>query len=205
MLFFKYCPQCGSMQIKSNGSSLQECMKCHYHGQMKEGPMDQINAFAFNLRNANRSETLMMQSKVDDQEIRIRHNKGNGKDRGKAVLTGLIQKRCNLFLVFYLVSLFSIVIVGCAQLRPYVSSERGSLDMRVKQPLWEGQETKRYYITEAEEIINLGDNKKRLVSIMGYPDDSVLSLEGYEIWAYKDRKIKFYFDGDYIKVIKAID
>lgn len=99
----------------------------------------------------------------------------------------------------------SIIVMGCAQLRPYVSSERGSMDMRVKTQLWDGNAIQHYYITASEEIINLGDSKEHLADILGHPDEAALSLEGYEIWVYRAQGVKFYFDDEGIKMIRNID
>ena len=41
---FKYCPECGSIQLKSIQNALQ-CKKCSYFGAMKEDSVDVINSF----------------------------------------------------------------------------------------------------------------------------------------------------------------
>ncbi|MEW6295689.1 MAG: hypothetical protein AB1467_05355 [Candidatus Diapherotrites archaeon] len=55
---FKYCPSCGSMQLKYNGQSLV-CTKCNYAGQMKEDAMDKINAFVTSVKRGNSSQVMV--------------------------------------------------------------------------------------------------------------------------------------------------
>jgi hypothetical protein len=51
---FKYCPQCGSMDIKVNALRQETCERCRYTGPMNEGAMDEINRFQKNLKSGSR-------------------------------------------------------------------------------------------------------------------------------------------------------
>ncbi len=60
---FKYCPQCGSMDIKVNALKQETCERCRYSGSMNEGAMDEINRFQKSLKsgargNLNKNEFL---------------------------------------------------------------------------------------------------------------------------------------------------
>jgi len=55
----KYCPECGSLQIKQLAFSQEKCGSCNYTGEMKEGAPDEINAFKQRLKkNPSASEIL---------------------------------------------------------------------------------------------------------------------------------------------------
>ncbi len=41
----KFCPQCGSLDSKRLVSGMEECLRCKFKGDFKEGSMDEINAF----------------------------------------------------------------------------------------------------------------------------------------------------------------
>ncbi|MBN1941636.1 MAG: hypothetical protein JW772_05675 [Candidatus Diapherotrites archaeon] len=40
----KYCPNCIGMDIFRNAHGVQQCARCKYTGDMKEGAIDEINA-----------------------------------------------------------------------------------------------------------------------------------------------------------------
>jgi len=40
----KYCPNCACMDIKRNANGTEQCTRCGYIGEMKEGSIDEINA-----------------------------------------------------------------------------------------------------------------------------------------------------------------
>ncbi|VVB99089.1 Uncharacterised protein [uncultured archaeon] len=46
----KYCPSCGGIDIKALPTSRDQCMKCKFVGEMREGSMDEINQYAKSLK-----------------------------------------------------------------------------------------------------------------------------------------------------------
>lgn len=66
----KYCPECGSIQLQSNGNGMQ-CKKCSYLGDMKEDSIDIINSFIAAKRNqpADSSSTSVFHPKTVSQKI----------------------------------------------------------------------------------------------------------------------------------------
>ncbi len=42
---FKYCPQCAAIDMKRLANGSEECIRCHYIGTPREGPMNEINAY----------------------------------------------------------------------------------------------------------------------------------------------------------------
>ena len=49
-MFHKYCPSCASLDIKKLATGTEECERCHFRGNFKEGAMDEINAFKKSLK-----------------------------------------------------------------------------------------------------------------------------------------------------------
>ena len=41
----KFCPSCGSLDMKRLVTGMEECIRCKYRGEFKEGSMDEINTF----------------------------------------------------------------------------------------------------------------------------------------------------------------
>ena len=41
----RFCPSCGSLDMKRLPTGMEECLRCKYRGEFKEGSMDEINAF----------------------------------------------------------------------------------------------------------------------------------------------------------------
>jgi len=110
------------------------------------------------------------------------------------------------FRIFIWNLLFGItfICVGCASLRGYITEERGFLSLRVKKMWGQGVDAKEYYVTEEQDIINIGDTKNRINNLLGPPSCIEYSLEGYEVWFYKDRKLVIYFDKDYARAFKNL-
>lgn len=46
----KYCPSCGSMDIKNLSNGMEECVRCKFRGEFREGAMDEINSFRKSLK-----------------------------------------------------------------------------------------------------------------------------------------------------------
>ena len=65
----KYCPECGSIQLQSNGNGMQ-CKKCSYTGIMKEDSIDIINSFIAAKRNqpTDSSSTSVFRPKTVSQQ-----------------------------------------------------------------------------------------------------------------------------------------
>lgn len=40
----RYCPNCASMEIFKNSSGIDQCRRCSFVGEMREGGVDEINA-----------------------------------------------------------------------------------------------------------------------------------------------------------------
>ena len=43
-MMHKYCPQCGSLDSKRLVTGMEECLRCKFRGDFREGSMDQINS-----------------------------------------------------------------------------------------------------------------------------------------------------------------
>lgn len=119
-------------------------------------------------------------------------------DKGKVLDTIYLFGIWNLLFVILIAS------VGCTSLRGYVSGERGFLSARVKQAWGEGEAVHEYYITREKYIVNVGDSNERIHDLLGFPDAMEQTLEGYEIWFYKNRNLKLYFDDGCLKSIKPL-
>ena len=40
----KYCPHCAGMDIFKNSSGIEQCRRCNFIGEMREGSVDEINS-----------------------------------------------------------------------------------------------------------------------------------------------------------------
>ncbi|MDD5163687.1 MAG: hypothetical protein PHD95_05790 [Candidatus ainarchaeum sp.] len=40
----KFCPNCAGMEIFRNNSGIDQCRRCNFIGEMREGGIDEINA-----------------------------------------------------------------------------------------------------------------------------------------------------------------
>jgi hypothetical protein len=99
--------------------------------------------------------------------------------------------------VLLAVSVFSLV--GCIKAKDYAGSQRGFVTLGVKQSFGEGAATKNYYLTPDGIEINVNDTKSNIMAKFGSPDSIEKDIDGYEGWTYKERKLKLFFDKDYLK------
>jgi len=44
-MMHKFCPSCGSLDMKRLISGTEECVRCKFRGEFREGSMDEIDAF----------------------------------------------------------------------------------------------------------------------------------------------------------------
>ena len=44
-MMHRYCPSCGSLDLKRLAMGGEECTRCKFRGEAKEGSMDEIDAF----------------------------------------------------------------------------------------------------------------------------------------------------------------
>ncbi|MBU1120644.1 MAG: hypothetical protein ABIE23_01555 [archaeon] len=79
----KYCPSCGSLQIKSIPIGLQ-CMKCKYNGEMNEDSMDKINAFLKGLKNNNGGTSTLLLKKNSFNGNNGNNGNGNNENENEA-------------------------------------------------------------------------------------------------------------------------
>ncbi|MBU0636467.1 hypothetical protein KKE06_05565 [Candidatus Micrarchaeota archaeon] len=42
---FHYCSKCAGVDLKRLSNGNQECLRCHFTGEAREGAMNEINAF----------------------------------------------------------------------------------------------------------------------------------------------------------------
>ena len=99
------------------------------------------------------------------------------------------------------VFVFFLFLCGCRPLRKYGSSEDGFVGVLFKNQFGQGKAMRDYFITDNDEIINVGDTSKRVLDIMGVPDKDEHSLGGYRIWEYKNSNVEFYIDKERVKYI----
>ncbi|MBU2099791.1 hypothetical protein KKG83_02430 [Candidatus Micrarchaeota archaeon] len=83
---FKYCPECGSIQLKSIQNALQ-CKKCSYSGNMKEDSIDVINSFVTSKKMHNNSAVqstgssqIIIQQEPKPDSLKERLKKFQNKD-----------------------------------------------------------------------------------------------------------------------------
>ena len=46
----EFCPSCGGIDVKKLAAGQLQCGKCKYTGEMREGSMDEINAYVKSLK-----------------------------------------------------------------------------------------------------------------------------------------------------------
>jgi hypothetical protein len=89
--------------------------------------------------------------------------------------------------------------MGCAQAKDYVGVHHGSLTVGMKQRFGQGGNKKNYYVVDKDSVVAVGDNKEAIARNLGYPDKVERSIDGYEVWVYKERKVKLFLDKEYLK------
>lgn len=102
--------------------------------------------------------------------------------------------------VFLITSIaVSFIFSSCVQMRDYTGIRNGSFGIDIKKGFGQGKEKKDYYITEDGVSFVVHDKKSEIVSKLGFPDERDVTLEGYECWIYKNRKLKLFFQDNYLK------
>ncbi len=48
----RYCPSCGSLDMKRLINGAEECLRCRFKGEFREGSMDEINSFRKGLKSS---------------------------------------------------------------------------------------------------------------------------------------------------------
>lgn len=111
----------------------------------------------------------------------------------------MIKMPALLMICITMLFLFS----ACVQMRDYTGIRNGSFGIDIQKGFGEGKEKKDYYITEDGVSFVVHDKKSEIVSKLGFPDEREVTLEGYECWIYKNRKLKLFFQDDYLKEWKS--
>lgn len=94
---------------------------------------------------------------------------------------------------------------SCAQMRDYVYSDNGVVGVGISQQFGEGREMKDYCIIDEEGLsLILNDTKSEVFKKIGSPDKIERVIDGCECWIYKDKKLKLFFSGDYLKRFTTI-
>jgi hypothetical protein len=88
---------------------------------------------------------------------------------------------------------------GCAQAKNYVGVSHGHLNVGMKQHFGQGANKKNFYNIDKDTVIAVGDSKESVILSIGYPDKCERSLEGYEVWVYNAKRLKLFFDKEYLK------
>lgn len=95
---------------------------------------------------------------------------------------------------FVLCALFS----GCVQMRDYTAASHGAFCVVGGQKFGEGEAGKDYYIIYDDLYIEKGDTKNEVIAKLGTPD-VIESGSSYEIWNYKDKELRLFFETDRLK------
>lgn len=109
---------------------------------------------------------------------------------GRAILSGIAHGAS----LYALILLLPVLSYGCAHAGDYVGATHGYVTLGMKQGFGEGGDKKKYYIIDEMTIISPGDPKPSVKDKLGLPDEIKTNIEGYEIWTYKNRNIKFFFE-----------
>ncbi len=81
----KFCPQCAGIDIKALSAASDQCLRCKYTGDMKEGGMDEINSYKKSLKSGavpSMPGQGAVQSKFTNAQLRERLNAMRGKSSG---------------------------------------------------------------------------------------------------------------------------
>lgn len=102
-------------------------------------------------------------------------------------------------IVFVLLILALIIPGGCAKMRDYTFNKDGYFGFKLKKRIGEGQDFKKDYYLTAEGIsLIVRDTKNEVITKLGLPDEVDRNVEDYDIWLYKERKLKLFFDKGYL-------
>jgi len=91
-----------------------------------------------------------------------------------------------------------IFLASCVEMRDYTGVRDGFFGLDFKKGFGQGEDRKDYYLIQGEIAIVRGDSKNEIITKLGYPKEIVVTLERYECWIYQEKKIKLFFDGDYL-------
>ncbi len=82
----KFCPQCAGIDIRALPTARDQCLKCKYIGEMKEGGMDEINSYKKSLKAGIQpplsGKQASPQNSPSSQQLRERLNSLKGKSTG---------------------------------------------------------------------------------------------------------------------------
>ena len=81
----KYCPMCAGIDIKALALGNDQCNKCKHTGEMREGPMDEINSRKKSLQSGviqPQPQGSGTNSSVSNSQLRERLNALKGKSTG---------------------------------------------------------------------------------------------------------------------------
>lgn len=93
----------------------------------------------------------------------------------------------------------SLIFSSCARMRDYTGVRNGSFGLDIQKGFGQGGEKKDYYVTEDGVSFVVRDKKSEIIAKLGFPDSKETTVEGYECWEYKNRKLKLFFQDDYLK------
>lgn len=97
-----------------------------------------------------------------------------------------------------LISFALLSFISCAQMRDYVADKDDIAGVGIKTGFDEGVDKKDYYMVDKRTSIILRDTKNEVISKIGMPTKREKTLEGYDCWIYEDKKIKLFFEGEYL-------
>ncbi|HLC78897.1 MAG TPA: hypothetical protein VJG83_00565 [archaeon] len=66
-MMHKYCPSCGSLDTKKLENGMEECSRCNFRGEMREGGMDQINALKRSIKASGSAPKTTLSSKPESE------------------------------------------------------------------------------------------------------------------------------------------
>lgn len=110
------------------------------------------------------------------------------------------MKRAGLLIL----GLSCVIFAGCVKMRDYTSARNGWFGLDIQKGFGEGEEKKDYYLLGSGIAIIAGDTKNEITNKIGSPDSIEKMLDGLESWLYKDKNLRVYFDGNYLKTWEEI-
>lgn len=94
----------------------------------------------------------------------------------------------------FAIFLLLVFLCNCAGAGDYVGTTHGYLTLGMKQKFGEGGEKKKFYPFNDTNAIEPGEPKQAVKNKIGLPDKIETNNEGYEIWTYKERNVKLFFE-----------
>ncbi len=83
---------------------------------------------------------------------------------------------------------------GCARAGNFVGATHGYVTVGMKQKFGSGGEKESCYAIDNMTVIAPGELKRSVKEKIGSPDKVESTVEGYEVWIYKERNIKLFFE-----------